>query len=1473
MSGEDYTVKPLSEEEKALVGWTTEAKKPDLSTVNNGLTKSETEAFQNASKDTSSLSFDIRAAVQAKRIQDADFQASMYAALRPALDYWQAKMQLNSQEFADNLVWMEAYRGTISDESAMMMTSEDRYKELKANKIDPIENAPLSLGNIGTQIIGETLGALSFQKEIVQQSVVNGLAFGAAGGAIGLAGGPAAPASVPVMAGEGFSLGLTGTTFMMTSQLSSAQMYGELRKKGIPQEAARNYAIVNGTINGALQTAELGAVKEVTLKGFTKALTKAKPKIYQLLAETTASIGTVVTQQELTELTNIITETVAAIQFAKENPVAKFQQDYGKLAQDIKGGDIHKIAASINQVGSFGGVRERIVNSLTRALFGAAGLVVGGKVAGHTAGTMANKGLDLIKAAKHTRDIINEKEDLKLVGKVTEESTPAEKEARAAHEAEVAQAEEYLKGSVEEQIQKEEEDNTTSSAEDTRTTPEKIQDKKDQIKQLQGELNKLDTEDKEGLKKVRGQLRKAVAQRKRLQFKLFTEEANRIIDAAHSKFVVKKKETDLQRVKRFQTLMKGLVEKSELEPDQKSLFISAIINTVTDSRLEKSDIINRIAEKVEEREKQKAVSELRELLKTTKPKKGQSAFERKVGDVRQKVMDKLRHYVGETYKENEERIADLYNAQLVRDEQTAMNHQLDVDIAGLVENLRDMTAEQTRKLMESIQDSIDIGKEGRLGEIEARAEFHERITKEAIDHAQGDKPAESRSWKPVTFKDFQKRMNSLGMSVFSLQGKIKDIIFQHTVELISKELNKVLDVRESIRTADANRRKYTKQFLKTLEKHTGLKPPDLLKKIVSAMSKKETVAYTEKLPDGTFKETTIEMTRWELIQLYMQTGGESLKGDLPLRDGLEQGNGYTFRARGQDYTTPGLEKHHTSLQEALEDHLYFHDKNMAYGIQQFYQEYGKERVSKEYKERTGLDLKLEENYSGKADRESNVFINDNTDLVDNTQPRVSFKTGAQKRTIERTDNTYALKPKNAFFNVLEAINETEHKLAWREKAEDLNAIITNPEFRRIVEKKYGQRLLNSIDAHMKDLIFGERDRQKAWLDVVENIAGKSARVFLEWKPISFVKQLTAVINLAHKIPALNLVTGMFDYFGHMKEANETFKNSDYWKSRYDNFDKVFYGALNKGDKEALKRVAEMAKELDHDPSLIEKMKYSLHGMMFLQGGDKLVALAGGWAVYKHALEQGLAHEEALVKWEEAVDQTQSTGIRDELSDVARGPLKVLAMFLQQPSRMFEHELTAWRQFVNGKNTFGNAVRASAINRIATMAFVAVDAAYFWAVSGDEDKKQNAIWRIFEQGIIGPQFAVANDILNTVAAFAHNKIADDQTVKDIFAEHDLVPSKVNDKGDVIQSVPGSIAVNTKRFAVNSSKLIQDFGDDRADVIQLLQVIADYGKSANVFVGQYPIEPPAKFLKELAENENFFADNDWLAEQRALHEVKK
>lgn len=1458
MSDTDYEVAPLSEAEKTFIGLTTEQKKPDLTTVNNGLTPAETDKIQTANKasNPSGLSFDLKAAIQTKHLQDTNFQTQMIGELRPAIDYWMAKHDMGEQQFADNLVWMEAYRGSISDEAAMQLTSEDRYKELKTSKIDPIENVPLSISNIGTQILGETLGVIGYQKEVVKQSLIGGVALGAGGAALGLAAGPAAPATVPALAAGGFMTGLTGTTFMMSAQLMSADMYGELRKKGIPADAAFNYALVGGTINGALETIELGVVGKVGKDAFMKVLNKSKPKIMELISTTAAAVGKEILQEELQEMTDIITETVAAIHFAKENHLSKFQKDFGQMVQDIPSGDLQKIAKSIDKAGSFGGVRERIVDTLVRSAYAAIGLTLGGKAVGSSAGAMTRSGVDMIKAARHVKSVANQKEKVNLVGKVTEESTPEEKKARAEHDAEIEELKDFLQGEVHEDVEQEQETEEQEKPDFEsgelfyRTTQEKIADKKEEIKDIQQQMGQLDPEDKAGLKKLRGQLRKKVNQRKKLQFKAAVEEVERILDAAHSKFIIQKDETDLQRTKRFQGLIKKLVQKSDLEQDQKAAFISAILNTTTDKRLEKSDIVERIAAAIEEREKQKAVSDLRELLASTKPKQGQSKFEHKLGDVRQTVMDKLRHYVGSTFKENEQRVSDLYNMLAVADEETATRFALDVQIADLVSNLRDMDSKQTRQLFESIQDSIDIGTEGRLKEIEERQEFHDKNIKEFSRHLDGDKPVESRPWKPTTFSDFQKKMNSVGVSIFSFTGKVKDILFQHSKEGISKQLQKVLDVSDAIREADANRRKFAQKLRDKLENPTGksalMKTDVLIKRLIDGAAKKEKVVYTEKLADGTFQDTMIEYTRNQLIQLYMQMQ------DKTLRRGLEEGNGFTFN------DTEGLAEHHYSLEQALEEHLDYVDKSIARSLQEFYKEYS-ERVAREYKERTGLDLEYIENYSGFAYRYSQHNDLVNADVTVDSQaniPRSQFKTGVQGRTLARTNNALPLRPKDAFLNAMGAINETEHKLAWREKAENLNAIFTNPEIKEKIINKYGQGMYNSISSHLKDMILGKPKQQHAWLDIIEGIAGKASRVFLEWKPISFVKQLTSVINIALKIPVPDLVSGIFDYMANWKEANEVLKGSDFWQNRYANFDQLIYGALSKGDKEALKR-----------------MKASETGMMFLKGGDKMVSLAGGWAVYKYSRDKlGMSHEDALAAFAEAVNTTQSSGTMNELNDVSRGPLKVLTMFLQQPTRMFEYQMTAWREYVNGKNTLSNALRTTAITHLAQMAFVAVDAAWIWLISGDDDEKQNAIWRIFEQGLIGPQFALAGDILNTVTALGHNALAKNETVdKFMLDTFDRKPAmtRVIDK---VETVPASVVGNTIDFVRHGQKLVEHATDpegNRADVIQLLQVIADYGKSINVLVGQYPIEPPAKLLKKIFENPNLFSENDWLNEQRALH----
>ena len=454
----------------------------------------------------------------------------------------------------------------------------------------------------------------------------------------------------------------------------------------------------------------------------------------------------------------------------------------------------------------------------------------------------------------------------------------------------------------------------------------------------------------------------------------------------------------------------------------------------------------------------------------------------------------------------------------------------------------------------------------------------------------------------------------------------------------------------------------------------------------------------------------------------------------------------------------------------------------------------------------------------------------NQDFLVQLESMTQFRTAvtnAPNNTKSRTDNKFGLRLDDAFMNAFQSIILVEHYRAWREKSAMLSAVLNDRHVQQTIKLKFGAGMANAIKVHLEDMTKGAVIRQDAWMNAIMTIVHNAGHVMLGLKPIQYLKQWTSIFNFALHVNTVDFLTGINEYFEDPAKANAILEQSETFKSRYANLSGTLTGAVAKQDLEAFKKKA-----------IREFM------LLPLKVGDKHVVRAGGWAVYSATFKKTGSHEKAMAAFEKAFNTTQSSGTIDQINNLARHPLgKILMMFLQQPTRMLEFKLTAARDFV-ANPTFEGAVhmiRTVAVVHLAQAAFAAIDLAWMYAISNDDDEggeKDKAFLYFITEVLMGPQTAILGEALSAAFAIGHNTIFPDEpkmTVKNI----DLIPVEA--------------AKSTVAFAERAAKIASAWAEgDEVEEKEYVQLGIDFSKSLiNLGTVAVPAEPPLKLLKRYFE----------------------
>ena len=608
----------------------------------------------------------------------------------------------------------------------------------------------------------------------------------------------------------------------------------------------------------------------------------------------------------------------------------------------------------------------------------------------------------------------------------------------------------------------------------------------------------------------------------------------------------------------------------------------------------------------------------------------------------------------------------------------------------------------------------------------------------------------------ITFRQF-------GEKNFSWRGQWR-IALQDAPIAVREKLVERLSLTKNVEAVKLAKQEAFANMMNRLSEASGLKESQVIKKFVEGA--KQEIKFTSKDSDGVEREH--KMTINEAVQYLNQRKDKSLEGSLK---------------SGNKFSDDTWQKMTNEVNKV--DPIYF---KLADGLMKHYQDQGK-RVSELYRDATGHELDIKDDYSGfahvdrmKAQKLEAVTEAQEMQLQLDSLTKWGRSTGKPKSFLARTQHENALLKQDAFMNAIDQIRKIEQWNGFR-NTERIVRALNDPEVARVMDEKF-PGLRGTIKRSYDDARAGAMEKDKAYGAIVGRIMKNASSAFLKLKVFSLPKQMTGIGALAvnKDMPVHSLLKGVADYHQQKAAADALITGSSWYKTRYDDFYDTATGVLSNKD--------------------INDFKFKhLDDMMLapMVWGDKWVARVGGYAAFLRYKELGYSDVEALNKAGDLIRTTQATNNIDELSEVARSPgWRIYAQFMQAPSRLFEYQIQAGRDFSNHPSikTAGNLFKTVLVAHVAQAAFSSVDALYKYAVAGnDENKKEKAIMNVVSEFIIGPTWAVIGDPLK--AAIGGAKWVFDKEVRGIqnpsYTEFDpnLLPLKA-------AAAAGTMAVDTYRL---------------------------------------------------------------------------
>jgi hypothetical protein len=633
------------------------------------------------------------------------------------------------------------------------------------------------------------------------------------------------------------------------------------------------------------------------------------------------------------------------------------------------------------------------------------------------------------------------------------------------------------------------------------------------------------------------------------------------------------------------------------------------------------------------------------------------------------------------------------------------DNKIKIFVCDQTAGLEDMTANQINTIADEIEVIRNTGKSKREEKLLARKAELKALVHTAREMALGNKTYDeilAQTADPKLKRFVRDRFRTIGHTMATWPG-LADIVDQDSQHPAGSFANLVNVTKETNGETDAVNiqiRKYTYLVMNN--------DPNAVEKVseyvAAGNDEKNWGTYTEKKKNEKGElmvrhGVPLVRTPNQLFKLALQFNDPELKKGLQEN---HKGNGFTYR----EDVAPG----ETSTQEVIENGISSmpHGNDVLRGTAKMFQQYGKERLQPWFVDRYGVGLKLNDFYSGLAERE-NLPI-ETTDAIAPVFDRRSLTPGS---VIARTNNGFALAPANIFDDVARHITAFEHMIAFADKAEELQAVFGDGEFKRIVIAKFGndgENFWANIDDARKTICGTNIRRQNIAFKDVQALRRHAGTALVAGKAIQFFKQWTAFLYYAHEMPVPELLTGIVNYFAHKNQADNVLSESKFLRGR----------------KEDLRRQITNEQASDYGIRFEPDNKLTKESMLFVQAGDISVIRAGGYALYKYTYDHADGtpqerREKALAAFDRVSEETQSSSAPsqqtawDRSGEIGRS----LTLFRRQNMQSNRYVAREIRHFVNSPSVEGGVkiFRSVLINFMASLMFKAMGRAGVYASAG------------------------------------------------------------------------------------------------------------------------------------------------------------
>lgn len=873
----------------------------------------------------------------------------------------------------------------------------------------------------------------------------------------------------------------------------------------------------------------------------------------------------------------------------------------------------------------------------------------------------------------------------------------------------------------------------------------------------------------------------------------------------------------------------GLIKNSGMSDKDKTKFLTTIRDMNSQEKFNKvlPDLIDKISS-LEEKHNKKTISDyIKKLVKSARPKKGGKTPVGKFNADIQKILDEISHAVSLTEAQANkeiENIFDMAGERSLTDEETQKARILN-DFGGMEAK----TASDLLKNARALKMLIEDGKIAGQFREQVKKEHKEKILAEAKESIIGDTPptGNKKKDKAAFVNSLKQAFRSFGAMSETWEG-LMTIASLHDKD---RKLVKILDVFNP-------KMARIKGEMEAFNKFAGLAMDALgcktFKQFAQKVKDDTKVIDVGVYTDGEGKQVTLQASRAQARKLYMEMQDPELIGQL------KDNNKYTFKADIEDtkpqnaYNSPldiiygsridndlNFTIVDKSTEQLLEEFLTPEDFNLIQVEFDFYKDYRK-RLNEFYREKYGIDMPNNEHYSPIA-REL-----DGSDRQEDWRNTGAYQKGLTPSNFkDRKNNANKIKLQNDIDVMQNHIAESEHFMALDGFVTDAKTIFGNAEIREIIKDKYGDKFLRIIDQQLKDIMADGVESIRPEMGVFAKFRNMFTGAALGARAKIFFTQLTAIGVFSDAIPAADFAKGLTDFMLHPAEATNVLSESYLLKDRQNSINMEIKDIVKSQEYQAITRYKDFRNCL----------------YFFTQLGDKWSIIAGGWSVYKYALNKTGDKAAAMEAFERAVNKYQQSGHIDNLSAWQRGnPMqKAMVMFMSDQMRQMQAEVRAVKDAIIQKDAKSIA---KAAKTIVIMHFILPNLVQFVANGFSWDDADQ-----LKASILGPftSIAIVGQVLSSGVSLAlkyYGAKADDDRFKDM---------------DAFESLDMNVFGPFNRLCQDISKYLDKLYKDDADSEDFNELWAKIFKN---FVGPYSGIPIKYAIDVWEKTPEYTEDNKYL-----------